>query len=201
MAHGVLKKFACALLFIGFAFAAAAQTDSLGILKSTAAKPAFHVLLHAGLVAGDNGRDVLLQVVPGVQYKTWFLGIGSGPDYYYLRSVPLFVSLRKTFSKPHIPFIYANVGRAIPWIRDSEKSIPGWYNSRFNAGLYYDVGAGWIFSVNKRQALLLSAGLSAKQLEEVQKLVNIPPGANEELYTSRISYNLHYFSFKVGFQF
>src|SRR3954451_20111827 len=98
MAHGDLKKLVFPLLFMCTSFYAVAQLDTMGISKSCS-KPLFQLVVNAGLLVGKSGRDFQVQAIPGIQYKSWFAGAGSGLDYYYWRTVPLFFDVRKTFSK------------------------------------------------------------------------------------------------------
>jgi hypothetical protein len=200
MAYGVLKKLPFVLLMLCCSTVGVAQGDSISLSKNLKSKPVFHAVLNAGLVAGASGRDLQLQAISGGQYKTWFTGVGTALDYYYLRSVPVFFHLRKTFSKPHMPFLYINAGGNIPYMKEAQKRMEGWYTSRFKTEGYYDLGAGWLFSLNRRNAILLSAGYSTKRLYEIQRSLNQPPGTNDELYTTRIHYTLRRLAVTVGFQ-
>jgi hypothetical protein len=200
MGYGVLKKLRFILLMLFCSTVAAAQSDSMALSKSLKSKPVFHAVLNASLVAGASGRDLQLHAISGGQYKTWFAGVGAGLDYYYLRSVPVFFQLRKTFSKPHMPFLYINAGGNIPYMKEAQKRVEGWYTSRFKMRAYYDLGAGWLFSLNRRNAILISGGYSTKRLYEIQRLLNQPPGTNDELYTTRIHYTLRRLAVTVGFQ-
>lgn len=199
MKHGLLKKLAAAP-FLFICFFAGAQQDSMGISKSLKTALRFHSITNIGLLAGASDRDLQIQTIAGLQYKTWFAGAGAGLDYYYFRGVPLFLDVRKTFSKAHAFFVYTDIGWHLPRIK-KEQQTATWYTSDFKKGLYYDVGAGWNFKLNRRNALLFSAGYSVKKLREIQKSNFIPPGADEELYTSRLDYDLRRISIKAGFQF
>jgi hypothetical protein len=197
MAHGVLKKLMPVLLFLLFGIYAASQQDSIAHQKQA---PAFHVIVNGGVVAGASGRDALVQLVPGVAYKGWFAGVGSGLDYYYWRGVPLFLDVRKVFQTPIPFFLYSDVGWHFPWIEDTYK-IDDWYLEDFNKGLYYDVGAGWHVKIRRRHALLLSVGYSGKKVTNIRTLLNIPQEADQRLYTTTYAYDLRRVSIKLGFEF
>jgi hypothetical protein len=186
--HGVLKKLLIVLLLLS-GTCAVAQPDSMGIIKMEKTPPAFGALLQAGLLAGGSGRYMQVQTAAGLQYKTWFVGAGAGIDYYYLRSIPVFVSARKLFQNRIPLFLYADAGWNIPWVK-KDKTIT-WYTSDFKSGLYYDGGLGWQVKLSKRHALSLSAGYSGKKIRE----------ARATLYdTTQLVYSLRRYSFKIGFQ-
>jgi hypothetical protein len=200
MEYGVLKKLRLITVLLCCSFIAAAQGDSTSISKSLNSKPVFHAVLNAGLVTGASDHDLHLQFINGLQYKTWFAGVGAGLDYYYLRSVPLFFHGRKTFSDPYIPFLYGNVGWNMPWLKKEQKQENVWYTSDFKTKGYFELGAGWFFTLNRRNAILVSAGYSNKRMYEMQRSLMQPPGTNDELYTTRIEYTLRRMMITIGFQ-
>src|SRR5215217_449754 len=200
MRYGVLKKLRLITLMLCCSTIAAAQGDSMAVSKTMKGKPMFHAVLNAGLVTGASDHDLNLQFISGGEYKTWFAGIGAGLDYYYLRTVPLFFHARKTFSNPYIPFLYGNVGWNIPCLKKEQKQANIWYTSHFETKGYFELGAGWFFPLNGRNAILVSAGYSNKRMYEIQKTLNQPPGTNDELYTTRIQYTLRRMMLTVGFQ-
>ncbi|HUQ96465.1 MAG TPA: hypothetical protein VM010_02285 [Chitinophagaceae bacterium] len=158
-------------------------------------RPQFHVITSAGLLAGASDRDFLWQSTIGFQYKTWFVGAGSGMDYYYLRSVPIFIEVRKHFQNP-IPFyVYADAGVNLP-AQQAKFKESNWFKSRFKKGVYYDVGAGYPLALNKRNVLLLSIGYTKKTYTETQtEQLDVPYPTHNTL-----DYNLRRLVFKVGFQ-
>ena len=192
MRHGVLKKFAAVAGLLCCGFVATAQPDSMGFLKSWQ-KPCFHAIANVSLLAGESGRALHLQAIPGLQYKTWFAGIGAGLDYYYLRSVPLFIDVRKQFQKSIPLYAYADAGYNIPWIKESERNTE-WYRFDFKSGFYYDVGAGWQYQIGKRNKLLFAVGYAGKRLREKQTFLL-------DSSITRLRYDLRRLSVKVGFQF
>lgn len=157
------------------------------VLKSWNAKASFYFIANAGLLTGASGRDVHVQAIAGWQYRGWFAGVGAGLDYYFVRSVPLFIDIRKTFSKPHIPFIYADAGCNLPWT--TTKDEPVWFAQHYKWGMYYDVGAGWDFKMGDKKRFLLSSGFSGKKLAALQTTGNDK---------TKISYTLRRLSLKVG---
>ncbi|MDQ3279760.1 MAG: hypothetical protein M3Q06_15645 [Bacteroidota bacterium] len=116
--------------------------------------------VQAGLLEGEVGSTFQLQTVNGIQYKTWFAGLGVGLDYYHTRTLPLFTAFRKDWKGgAKTPFVYVNSGYNFPWLRDRDKS---WGETNTEGGLYFDAGIGYQLPVLKTSALFFSAGYSEK---------------------------------------
>ena len=58
-------------------------------------KPKFQSQNFIGVLGGEKDASFQIQTINGVQYRTWFSGIGTGLDFYFQRSVPLFLSVGK----------------------------------------------------------------------------------------------------------
>src|SRR6476469_7100578 len=110
MRYGLLKKFRIVSALLLLCGSAAAQQDSVQQLPQKVTAIRFHAQVQGGLLAGATMRAVQLQATGGVAYNSWAFGVGGGLDYYYLRTVPLFFDVRKTFSKAHILFVFADAG-------------------------------------------------------------------------------------------
>ncbi|MEO7961594.1 MAG: hypothetical protein ABIR19_08600 [Ginsengibacter sp.] len=124
--------------------------------------------LRAGLLNGQvNKAGSELQVVSGINFKTWFTGLGAGIDYYSnSKSIPLFIDIRKDLKESESTFfINGDVGYNLP-LRPNDKSNQSWIRYDFEGGLYYELGAGYKFILTKSLALALSAGYSYKNFKE-----------------------------------
>src|SRR5580765_4888640 len=127
---------------------------------------------YVGLLEGEQGSRFQLQTINGVKYKTWFAGVGAGIDWYYCRSIPVFMSLNKDFliKGNRNFFIATDVGANFPWLVDKnsyvwsctiEESIPGFY---WGAGLGCKIGIGRL-----NDGILLQLGYSYKHVGEKVK--------------------------------
>ena len=74
-----------------------AQKKNQAVKTSTKCACGFQSLLQGGLLDGAAGPSWQLQTINGIYYKTWFAGIGVGLDYYTMRTIPLFLDLRKEY--------------------------------------------------------------------------------------------------------
>ncbi|HKB45180.1 MAG TPA: hypothetical protein VKC90_12350 [Chitinophagaceae bacterium] len=158
----------------------------------------FQSFFQEGIVTGESGTVLQLQFINGIRYKTFFAGAGAGLDYYYERSIPVFLDLRKKiFNKSSAPFLYADGGYAFLW--QKEKDV---YQMDSHGGLFYELGAGYEIQVYKKLKLLLCAGYSYKSLSKtINKMPWLsvwPPSQNA---LDKYDYSLRRISLKAGFRF
>jgi hypothetical protein len=126
-------------------------------------KVRYNGIYSAGVLSGQSPAALQLQVVQGVQYKTWLAGIGAGLDYYHTRSVPLFLQVRKTVAaKPQTPFFYVNGGFNVPWAQE-EKTM---FVTGYTRGFYGEGGIGYEMPVLKKHRLFFSGGWQIKSFSE-----------------------------------
>ena len=55
-------------------------------------KKFFSSQISAGMVEGEQNTNLHIELLNGLRYKTWFAGIGTGLDYYYYRTIPVYLS-------------------------------------------------------------------------------------------------------------
>lgn len=177
-----------------------AQTESKPAQQGKKCSCGFQSIIQGGLIEGNAGPSWNIQTVNGVHYKTWFAGVGVGLDYYLMRTIPLFIDVRKDiFKKSRTPFLYADAGIHFDWLKSSEK--PFWGSSDYNRGLYYDLGGGYKITLKSANALFISAGYSLKRLSEERttfpQCIQAPCNPSKEYY----NYDFKRLSLKVGWQF
>ena len=116
----------------------------------------FGSIIHAGYHQGSSGAYLGLQAINGVHFRSWYAGVGTGIDYYYLRSVPVFIDVRKALGKKS----------ATPYT-------------------YFDLGIGYRTPVLNKLFLTMSAGFSEKRLMEKIENWWTPNGHQEIEYVLR----------------
>ena len=163
-------------------------------------KPAYHAIGSIGLLDGEKSTSLQLQLVNGISYKNWYAGIGTGLDYYAVRSIPLTGYIERTFSNRLPIFAYGSAGIHFVWPRDYDAEFRADY-SEYNRGLYYDAGIGYRFALAKKGSIRMSVGFSEKQYRETweQPYIWGPPGQNP--YKEVYDYRLKRLSIRAGFQF
>ena len=165
-------------------------------------KPKYSSINQVGVTWGGSDQDLHLQTVNGVFYKTFTAGLGVALDYYFHRTVPVFIDLRKDlFAKTETPFVYADLGLNMPWIKKNGEQT--WQKSEYDHGSYFDVGLGYKIKVHKKFSANLGFGYSQKTTKEKRtwsvRPFDILPG-NENGYES-YNYTLRRFSVKAGLSF
>lgn len=159
---------------------------------------------YVGLLEGEDGSQFQLQTINGFNYKAWFVGLGTGLDWYYQRTIPLFASLNRDFLKKEKRNFYlsADGGINFPWQNNNYYYEWGYGDGKFYPGLYWSAGLGYKIGLGKNaDALLMHLGYSYKQLAE--KVVTVLPCFNPPCpeSTDRFDFRLRRLSLKVGWSF
>jgi hypothetical protein len=168
--------------------------------KTVTGKWQFHSINNVGLLEGQTGSAFQLQSINGMQYKSWFGGIGLGLDFYKYRTIPLFIDFRKEFgSGVNKFFAYADGGINFCWLTDNEKTLY-FADDHFSGGFYTDLGLGYKIGLGRNNHLLLGIGYSLKKLKEIYESYYYDPPDNVSDKV-KINYNLNRLTLKVGWEF
>jgi len=166
----------------------------------------FHSINQVGMLQGEAGLAWQIQTVNGVQYRSWFIGIGLGLEDYRFRGIPVFADLRKEFgSGKNKFFLYGDAGIHLQSVKYSEKYHYSIYD-HFTNGLYLDAGLGYKWRIFGHNALLLSAGYSYKSICEALAYPSftyypILLGMQQVNNIQKNQYSLNRLSFKLGWEF
>jgi hypothetical protein len=157
-----------------------------------------------GTVTGEYQTELQLQTINGIKVNKWFGGIGTGIDWYYLRSIPLFASAnRELFKKGKKAFLLtADAGINFPWEQQYYYYWEDYSNSKQSPGLYWAGGIGYKFGVGKADnAILLNFGYSFKQIKE--QVTSVFPCFNPPCIptTESFDYRLKRLSVRIGWGF
>ena len=129
-----------------------------------------HSLRYAGSVEGgllmnSSTKSSFVFTTQGVAYKQYTLGLGSGIDFYPLRSVPLFVDVKRKFTAHKMqPFIEAAAGINFTGNNSNDAQ---WYHlyagdGKFDNGFFAKGSGGIILRAQKKWQFAISAGYSYK---------------------------------------
>lgn len=157
--------------------------------------------ISAGIVEGEQNTSFHVEIVNGIRYNTWFGGIGTGLDYYYFRSIPVYLSGIKYLSPGnHSFFIQGDAGVNFAW---EEDQFSGWneISSEFKPGLYWNGSIGFTTGLDKKNSFSFGLGYSHKSLKQIKEMAVMcfnPPCENSfETY----KYNLKRLTLRIGWQF
>jgi hypothetical protein len=178
-----------------FTISASAQ-DAVKIM---AHKFSFTSYNSAGILLGQSNPQLSLQSVNGVQYGPWFAGVGVGLDYYYMRSVPVFIDLRRLIIPKKNLYLYADAGVNYPYLK-KPKEEEMWYNAEHQQGLYLDGGLGYLFSAEK-QTGFFSIGYSTKRLRETIEHAYIWGPPDRPVQKDNLRYQFNRVIVKAGLRF
>lgn len=179
---------------------------SLLISENVQAQPArlsYSSQSYAGLVTGESGSAAQVQIINGVQWKNWFAGAGAGIDWYYFRSVPVFLSINRHWLQKNRRslFVSADAGYNAAWAEKVYYDFPP-YDREYKGGLYWATGVGYKLGVGKSDnAVLFHLGYSYKKLGEEQSYVAPCLNPPCPTYTERYDYKLRRFSLRLGWGF
>ena len=162
----------------------------------------FHSTVQFGLLEGEAPSAFQIQTINGIQYKTWYAGIGVGIDNYKFRTIPLFADIQKNIlNKPITPYVFTDIGIQFPWLRNDQKSQIA--QSNFNNGFYFNFGAGYKINLIKNNALLFNTAFSLKQFSNNYSTIypcDFGP-CSEQDYSQHFKYTLRRLSLQIGWLF
>ena len=156
---------------------------------------AFNSYNSIGIIAGKLPVVFTAQTENGVKYKNWFLGAGFGLDNYFIKTLPLFISVKKEISlKKNSLFLYANMGGQ--FVAGDRKIRTAFAQIVTQPGLYYDAGLGYKIKATKKSSVYFSLGNSYKTIRK--KETSLDTGFPNNSVTE---YKLHRISLRAGYQF
>jgi hypothetical protein len=195
--------FIVAGIFLSLLSAAQSDNTITKANNSLLHKISFHSINQLGIVEGEKGTTFQMQTINGLAKNYWFGGIGVGVDYYFKRTVPVFIDIRRNIlNKDKSPFIYADAGISFPW--EKQNGDDEWYKEEYKKGSFYDLGLGYNLPINDLGAVVFSIGYSEKKLREERYTYNyliysgIYDGTTNK---NKMDHHFRRISLKVGFRF
>lgn len=183
------------LLLIGLIFFAGSRAQQ---------KPRFSTQNTVGLLIGGSDNAPQLQTVNGVAYHNWYTGIGAGIDWYYQRSIPVFLSVNRYFttSPRRQVFLSSGAGVNYAWGKP-DYFTNGWgYETQFRPGFFWTAGLGYQIAIGKQNDhLLIHLGYNNKShtQETTTPLVCFTAPCPVSKESRKYSFNA--LSFRVGWGF
>lgn len=159
----------------------------------------FQFMTQAGLLEGEKGAAFQLHLLSGIRWQQWAIGAGTGLDYYGMRSIPLFLDIRRNLaSKPAVPFIYLNAGTHFIWPNEEQQS--DWQAVRNRPGWLLEAGVGYQLPIGQH-VLYFTGGYSQKSFRQEITSEICPAGRPCMESTSRFDYVFRRISIRTGFRF
>lgn len=139
---------------------------AVGMILSASAqdKIKFNSINSGGIILGEQNTYGSIQTVNGLRLNKWFAGIGTGYDFYYYSSVPLFIDGRRYLGRKSRSFLYGDMGYNFPGKYKPKNEVPVYTSYNFSGGIYTDIGAGVGFLLKSTTSVFIAAGYSYKNL-------------------------------------
>ena len=157
-----------------------------------------------GHLEGENGSAFQFTTAAGVQLGSNFLGLGSGIDWYYFRSVPVYLTYQYNLPTGKKRF-FVNADAGLNYYWKKKAGISGWTNTisdKFYPSTYFETGIGYrTYFKNKKDALLFHIGFGYKKLKEDQETPLVCVMAPCPTTVGHFSYKMRRLSIKMGWEF
>ena len=150
----------------------------------------FNSYTAAGILAGKSPVTLCIQTVNGVSYHKWFLGAGFGLDNYFMKTLPLFASVKKNFElKKCRVFLYADGGTH--FLLNPDNHEEGLYSYNTKGKWYFEGGAGLKVGRGKN-GFIFTVGNTYKNITKVEQY--------PDSYRNETVYKLGRISVRAGLQ-
>ena len=158
-----------------------------------------------GLLNGKSQVNVQMLATAGIQKKKYYVGLGSGFDYYGYRTIPVFIEGKKFFGEgSRRPFLYARSGMNVPWVLTNQQRMTytptGREYSTFTNGIYVDAGIGYTLYNSKGRGMFAGFGFCKKTLSESYSDY-IWNGTSSTFSKHEAHYNFNNVQLRVGYKF
>lgn len=187
----LILVFACIITFVQ------AQVKAT---KSNALQNNFHSFNTVQILNGNTTTSLAINTVNGFQFGKLFIGIGTGFDYYYHTSVPLFLEARfNLVDRKNKLQLFANRGLSFSFSTQNKKF-------EYNAGSYktgstYGAGLDYLITAGN-QAFILGVAFSNKQVIQMVNNYLWNPLLNKwENIPTKDIYSLNRIAIRLGWMF
>jgi hypothetical protein len=173
-------------------------------VSSAQQKVKFHSQNYIGALGGNLDAAFQFVTINGVQRGLYFGGFGTGLDFYYIRSVPLFLSVSRYLNaNKSSPYFMLDGGTNFVWDNSTANRYNLYYSDGdFTPSLYFGAHAGYKFGINKKSgSVLATVGYSAKKIKETV-MTGVPCIWPPCPFSSqKVDYQFNRFSLRLGWMF
>ena len=160
----------------------------------------FHSFNTVHVLNGSATTSLAVISVNGFQYGKFFTGIGTGFDYYYHTSVPLFIEARLDLAKRKGKLqLFGNGGLSFPF--SSRNKRLEFKTGPYKTGGLYAGGLDYLIPV-KNEAVIVGVGFSNKQvIQMVDNNIWNPMLNRVENIPIKDKYSINRIAIRVGWMF
>ncbi len=160
----------------------------------------FHSFNTVQVLNGSSTTSLAVNSVNGFQFGKFFSGIGTGFDYYYHTSVPLFIEARLDLAKRKGKLqLFGNGGLSFPF--SSRNKRLEFKTGPYKTGGLYGGGLDYLIPV-KKEAVIVGVAFSNKQvIQMVDNNIWNPMLNRVENIPIKDKYSLNRIAIRVGWMF
>ncbi|MEO6721288.1 MAG: hypothetical protein ABIN67_13035 [Ferruginibacter sp.] len=160
----------------------------------------FHSFNTVHILNGSSTTSLAINTVNGFQFSRFFAGIGTGFDYYYQTTIPLFAEGRFDLVEGKNKLqLFANGGFSFPFSSKNRQSEGK--TGPYKTGGMYDAGLDYHLAV-KNEAFILGAAFSNKQVRQMIDNNIWNPVLNQvENIPIKEEYSLNRIVIRIGWMF
>ena len=163
-------------------------------------KDRFHSFNTVQIFNGSTTTSLAINTVNGLQFGKLFCGVGTGFDYYYHVSVPLFIEARYNLVKRKGTLqAFGNGGLQFPF-SSQNKNFEN-KTGDYKTGRGYAAGLDYLISSGK-EAFIIGAAFSNKQvIQMVDNNIWNPVLNIIQNFPSKEKYSLNRIAIRIGWMF
>ncbi|MEJ7586566.1 MAG: hypothetical protein WKI04_03280 [Ferruginibacter sp.] len=170
------------------------------LVKDGSGMNKFHSFNTIHFLNGSSTTSLALNSVNGIQFGNFFCGIGTGFDYYYHVSLPLFIETRMNLVKRKGALqFFVNGGLNFPFATRNKKLENR--TGKYKTGTCYAAGLDYVFPV-KNEGFILGLAFSNKQtIQKVDNNIWNPVLNRIENIPFEDKYSLNRIAIRAGWMF
>ena len=163
-------------------------------------KGRFHSFNTVQVLNGSTTTSLGINTVNGFQFDKLFCGVGTGFDYYYHVSVPLFIEARYNLVKRKgILQVFGNGGLQFPF--SSQNKNLEYKTGDYKTGRGYAAGLDYLIPAGN-EAFIIGAAFSNKQVIQMVDNNMWNPVLNVvQNFPSKEKYSLNRIAIRIGWMF
>ncbi|MCW3092726.1 MAG: hypothetical protein JWP81_3795 [Ferruginibacter sp.] len=188
------------LLMLGFCIAFYTMQAQNVAKKQPGWMDQFHSFNTLQVLNGSTTTSLAVNTVNGFQFGKLFTGVGTGFDYYYHTSVPLFLEARfDLLNRKGKMQLFGDGGINFPFSAQNKKLE---YNAGdYRTGSLYGAGIDYLVMI-KKEAIILGAAFSNKTIVQMRDNYVWNPIMNtSENIPTKDKYSLNRIAIRVGWMF
>jgi hypothetical protein len=160
----------------------------------------FHSFNTIQVLNGSSETSLAVNSVNGFRFEKLFFGVGTGFDYYYHRSIPLFLEARLSVLKNKNTLqVFADAGLNFAFGGQGNKGQTK--TGRYTPGAMYGAGIDYVVSVKSNAFVIGAAFCNKEVIQMVDNNIWNPVLNRVENIPIKEKYSLNRIALRIGWMF